>query len=40
MQLHEIFTAVFLCGFCFLTVFNLPIVIILYIFIKKYLTRG
>ncbi len=40
MQLHEIFTAMFLCGICFLTVSHLPIVIILYIFIKKYLTRG
>lgn len=40
MQLNEIFTAVFLCGFCFFAVLHLPVVIILYIFIKKYLTRG
>lgn len=40
MQLYGIFTAVFLCGFCFFTVFNLPMVIILYIFIKKCLTNG
>lgn len=40
MQTHEFFTAVFLCGFVLLTVLHLPVVIILYIFIKKYLTRG
>lgn len=40
MQLHGIFTAIFLCGFVFLTVLHLPVVIILYIFIKKYLTNG
>ena len=40
MRLQEIFTAVFLCGFCFFTVLHLPILIILYIFIKMYLTKG
>lgn len=40
MRLQEIFTAVFLCGFCFFTVLHLPTVIILYIFIKMYLTKG
>lgn len=40
MRLQEIFTAVFLCGFCFFAVFHFPFAIILYIFIKMYLTKG
>lgn len=40
MSLCGIFTAVFLCGFCFFAVFHLPLAIVLYIFIKMYLTKG
>lgn len=40
MDIHGIFTALFLLGFVFFAVSHLPIVIILYIFIKKYLTNG
>lgn len=39
MPLQKILTAVFLCGFCFFTVLHLPALIILYIFIKMYLTK-
>ncbi len=34
MRICEIFTAVFLCVFCFFAVLHLPIAIILYIFIR------
>lgn len=40
MSLQKIFAALFLCVFCFFTVFPLLLAIILYIFFKIYLTNG